>query len=37
MPAPGFPDEKIVIGTNEEPPSETDMYCLVITTLDDSE
>ena len=28
----GYPDERIVIGTSEEPPSvETDMYCIVIT------
>jgi cobalt-precorrin-7 (C5)-methyltransferase len=34
----GYPDEKIITGTNEEPPSfETDMYCLVITTLNDSQ
>jgi cobalt-precorrin-7 (C5)-methyltransferase len=27
----GYPDERIVIGTSEEPPSvETDMYCIVI-------
>ena len=29
----GYPDERIHIGTSEEPPSvETDMYCLVITS-----
>jgi len=29
----GYPDEKIVIGTSEEPLSvETDMYCIVITS-----
>jgi cobalt-precorrin-7 (C5)-methyltransferase len=29
----GYPEEKIVKGTSEEPPSvETEMYCLVITT-----
>jgi cobalt-precorrin-7 (C5)-methyltransferase len=29
----GYPDEKIVLGTSEEPPSvETDMYCIVITS-----
>jgi cobalt-precorrin-7 (C5)-methyltransferase len=29
----GYPDERIDIGTSEEPPSvETDMYCLVITS-----
>jgi len=28
----GYPDERIVTGTSEEPPSvETDMYCIVIT------
>ncbi len=29
----GYPDERIVMGTSEEPPSvETDMYCIVITS-----
>jgi cobalt-precorrin-7 (C5)-methyltransferase len=29
----GYPDEKIVMGSSEEPPSvETDMYCIVITS-----
>ncbi|MFA4956833.1 MAG: cobalt-precorrin-7 (C(5))-methyltransferase [Candidatus Methanoperedens sp.] len=29
----GYPDERIDIGTSEEPPSvETDMYCMVITS-----
>lgn len=29
----GYPDEKIVMGTSQEPPSvETDMYCIVITS-----
>ena len=30
----GYPDERIEIGTTEEPPSvETDMYCIVITQM----
>jgi cobalt-precorrin-7 (C5)-methyltransferase len=30
----GYPDEKIVMGTSEEPQSlETDMYCIVITQM----
>lgn len=30
----GYPDEKIVMGSTEEPPStETEMYCLLATTL----
>jgi cobalt-precorrin-7 (C5)-methyltransferase len=29
----GYPDERILMGTSQEPPSvETDMYCLVITS-----